>query len=348
MKEKHGKHLVRGLISLGAAGIWLVVTAGPAAAQGLVWTSWQDPNEQAFTVEAPKGWTIKGGAFRIGYSDVRPMVDMISPDGKSEVRLGDVAIPPYALPTPTHPPGDRVDLGAQAQMTSARYHTGQEFATRYAQTHFIRVCQKLEPQPSEGNPPVVDNGGQAKGGERSTAGQATYKCDGPGGTRIAYTYARTNPGSGLWTVTLLGSYLAPAEAIATARNVLLHATQTLHLSPQWIQKQQQQDAYGLEYQKARQQQRMAALGQQVQQFEQQMQAMRNQVSSFERGQERQAAQVNSFDQALRGVTPTIDPYGNEREVWTGPYANYWQNGVGEVVNSTESPGAGWMQLKPEQ
>ena len=90
------------------------------------------------------------------------------------------------------------------------------------------------------------------------------------------------------------------------------------------------------------------LGQQVQQFEQQMAAMRNQVSAFERGQERQAAQVQGFDQALRGVTPTIDPYGNEREVWTGPYANYWQNGAGQVVNSTNAPGAGWTQLRQEQ
>src|SRR5580698_5695683 len=99
---------IRILIAIGAAaGVFCAAMAAHAAPQGLAWTSWQDPNEQAFTVEVPKGWTIKGGAFRIGYSDVRPMVDMISPDGKSEVRLGDVAIPPYALPTPTHPPGDR-------------------------------------------------------------------------------------------------------------------------------------------------------------------------------------------------------------------------------------------------
>jgi hypothetical protein len=195
---------------------------------------------------------------------------------------------------------------------------------------------------------VKDAAGQAPGVERSTAGQSTYKCDAPGGPRIAYAYARTNLSSNIWVVATLASFLAPAEGVAAARNILLHSTGSFHLNAQWMQRQQQEDAFGLQYQRARQQQRLAALGQQVQQFEQQMQAMRNQVSAFERGQQRQAAQVDGFDQALRGVTPTVDPYGNEREVWTGPYANYWKDGNGDVVNSTGSPGSGWTQLKPEQ
>ncbi len=311
------------------------------------WTTFQDPIEQAFTVEVPKGWTVWGGLFRVGYSDVRPMVDMISPDGKTEVRLGDMAIPPYSLPTSAHPPGDRVDLGAQAQMTSAKYHTGQQFVTSYAEDHFIRACPKLEPQPTQGDPPVVDKGGQSQDSEHSTFGQITYKCEGGRVERVAYAYARTNPASNLWTVTLLASYLAPADAVPQARNSLLHATQTFQISPQWTQKQQQEDALGLQYQRARQQQRLAALGQQVQQFEQKMSAMRDQVGAFERGQAQQAKQVEGFDQALRGVTPTVDPYGNEREVWTGQYANYYKNGLGEVVNSTNPPGAGWTQLQPE-
>jgi len=299
--------------------------------------------EQAFTVEIPKGWTVWGGLFRVGYSDVRPMVDMISPDGKIEVRLGDIAIPPYALPTAAHPPGDRVDLGAQAQMTSAKYHTGQEFVTSYAEDHFIRACQKLEPQANQGalvgDRLIADK-------EHSTGGQVTYKCSGSRGDRIAYAYAVTTLNQNLWTVPVLASFLAPPDSVPLARSVVQHAAQTFQISPQWTKKQQQEDQLGMEYQRARQQQRLAALGQQVQQFEQQMSAMRNQVAAFERGQAQQAKQVEQFDQALRGVTPTVDPYGNQQEVWTGPYANYYKNGLGVVVNSTDSPGAGWTRLKP--
>jgi hypothetical protein len=345
-RTKQANKKLAGAIPLLALAAAISAAGCSTGSASPAWTTFQDPMEQAFTVEIPKGWTVWGGLFRVGYSDVRPMVDVISPDGKIEVRLGDIAIPPYALPTSTHPPGDRVDLGAQAQMTSAKYHTGQEFVTSYAEDHFIRACQKIEPQPNQGDPPVVDKSGQTPGSEHSTSGQVTYKCSRPRGDRIAYAYARTNPAPNLWTVTLLASFLAPPESVPLARNVLEHATQTFQVTPQWTQKQQQEDQAGLEYQRARQQQRLAALGQQVQQFEQQMAAMRNQVSAFEAGQERQAKQVDEFDQALRGVTPTVDPYGNQQEVWTGPYANYYKNGLGVVVNSTDSPGAGWTQLKP--
>ena len=64
----------------------------------LVWTRFEDPFEQSFSLEVPKGWTVRGGLFRMGYSDERPMVDLLSPDGFVNVRLGDLAIPTYALP----------------------------------------------------------------------------------------------------------------------------------------------------------------------------------------------------------------------------------------------------------
>ena len=317
----------------------------------VAWISFQDPNEQAFTIDVPKSWRVKGGAFRMGFSDVRAMVDMTSPDGLIQIRIGDVAIPTYSLPTPSHPPGDVVDLGAQAQMRSARYHSGQQFATAYAQTHFIRACKRLDPAANEADPPLDDSAAQLLEVKQSTVGQATYECepaDGRGANLVAYAYARTNLESNLWNVKTLVSYLAPADRTAEAREVLKHSFHSLQISPAWTEKQKQEDAYGLQYQRARQQQRLQALGQQVAQFEQQMSAMRNQVAAFERGQQRQADQVRSFTNALNGITPTIDPFGNERDVWTGPYANYWRNGNGTVVNSTNSPGADWVHLKPEE
>ena len=33
------------------------------------------------------------------------------------------------------------------------------------------------------------------------------------------------------------------------------------------------------------------------------------------------------------------------KVWTGPKSNYWVNGTGQVVNSTNAPAAGWRQLQ---
>lgn len=54
----------------------------------------------------------------------------------------------------------------------------------------------------------------------------------------------------------------------------------------------------------------------------------------------------SFTNVLNGITPTTDPMtGERREVWTGTNANYWVNGLGEVVNSNSAQAAGWRQLQ---
>jgi hypothetical protein len=115
-----------------------------------------------------------------------------------------------------------------------------------------------------------------------------------------------------------------------------------------MEHQQKMEAQGVQYQRARQQQRTMVLSQQVQQFEAQMRSMRSQVNAFERRQGAQAAQVTSWGNTLTGITPTTDPLnGTTRDVWTGPKSGYWMNGLGEVMNSNVSPGAGWHPLQAQ-
>jgi len=315
-----------------------------SALQATTWVNFQDPFEQAFSVEIPRGWTARGGLFRMGYSDERPMVDMISPDGRINVRLGDLSIPTYTTPNSYHQrEGEVYDLGAQAQLIVARYRTGPEFVVNYSHVRFYENCRDSAPDATDLNfsvPDYIPSEGQPT---QTSTGQIAYKCG--AGKRIAYAFARTTLTGNLWSVPTLGSYLSPPEQIGVAREVLRHCAETFRLNPQWIQQQKQMDAKALQYQRARQQQRIEQLGQQVRQFEARMQAMRDQVSAFERRQNAFNAQVQGFDQALRGVTPTIDPYtGEAREVWTGPKTNYWTNGTGAVVNSTNGP-AGWLQMQ---
>jgi len=324
-----------------------VASAGAQAAHGadpaLAWTTFQDPFEKAFTVEAPQGWTVRGGLFRMGYSDERPMVDMTSPDGRVSVRLGDVSIPVFTAPSQYHArEGEVYDLGAQAQLVVARYRTGPEFAALYARGRFAQVCRN--PAADAGNVDLVvpDYLPLDAGGHTST-GQIAYRC---ASGSIAFAFARTAAQGALWETPTLGSFMAPADRVAVARAVLLHCARSFHLSPAWLAYQKKMDAYALDYQRARQQQRRDDIGRQVQQFESQMAAMRSQVDAFRRHQDAQAAQVTGFTQALRGVTPTLDPMtGETREVWTGPNANYWSNSTGGVVNSNSAPGPGWRQLQ---
>ncbi|MGA9782819.1 MAG: hypothetical protein WBQ52_11715 [Terracidiphilus sp.] len=316
-----------------------------AAGSSLTWVSYQDPLEQAFTVEVPRGWTTRGGLIRMGYSDERPMVDLTSPDGQINVRIGDVSIPVYTPPNQYHNrEGEVYDLGAQAQLIVARYRTGPEFAVLYSHVRFYQDCHDPTPDTANVGFTVPDYIPQEGTPEQTSTGQIAYLCD--GGKRVAYAYVRTVSNGGIWSVPTLGSYLSPTGRVALARSVLEHCARTFKLNPAWIEKQKQLDAYALQYQRQRQQQRMAEMAEQQRQFEAKMQAMRDQVSSFEHRQQSFANQQQGFLNILNGVTPTIDPFtGEAKDVWTGTKSNYWTNGVGDVVNSTNAPAAGWRQMQ---
>jgi hypothetical protein len=307
------------------------------------WISFQDPLEQAFTMDVPKDWMVKGGAFRLGYSDTRLMVDVISPDRDINVRLGDVAIPSYTLPNATHPrDGEVYDLGAQAQLIVASYRSGAQYASLYGQSRFRGVCPKLTPAPVEWVAPFMRD--YIEDNAHSTKGEAAYQC----GMQSAYVFAKTSMYSeGLWQVHTLGSFIAHQDQVPIARAVLLRMSQSFRLTPRWIEYQKKMDQDALVYQKARQQARMRALSAQVAHAEMKMQGMQNQVNGYLHRQAGQQAQVNTISNILAGVTPTVDPLGNPHNVWTGAKAAYWVNGKGEIVNADLSPGAGWQPLKPQ-
>jgi hypothetical protein len=314
------------------------------------WVKFEDPNEHAFTMDVPKGWTARGGLIRLGYSDHRPMVDVMSPDGKINVRYGDAAIPIYFVPDNLHRAGDIYDLGAQARGTLAPYKGGADFASAYGPARFKSVCATLAPRPASGPSPVprfVLEPGELQP-TQSSAGQMSFDCAGDAGPRVAYVSSETMLFGGFWLVPRLVSYVAPADQAALARSVMLHMTESYHEHPEWVAQQKQYDAAAVEYQRRRQQGRMQVIRQQVAQFETNMQAMQNQVNTFERGQAARQKQVDGFLNVLNGVTPTVDPYGNPHNVNTGPKANYWINGLGQTVNSTDSPGPDYVQLTPKQ
>jgi hypothetical protein len=325
--------------------------AGSAPSSSVTWVKFEDPLEQAFTVEVPKGWTVKGGMFRLGYSDHRVMVDMTSPDGKINVRWGDVSIPIYFLPNQYHHEGEVYDLGAQARGTVARYRSGQEFAEVYGKARFAKICQGLTAQETTLPPPMKVEIPHSPGvtATKASGGQVTYTCGGSQGERMAYVYTQTALFGGLWQVPSIVSFLAPAGDVTLARNIVENANTTLQMSSAWTQKQNDLDKQALVYQRERQQARMRQLSEQVAQFEMKMQAMQNQVNQFERGQAQRQSQFQAVDNIIAGVTPTIDPLGNQVNVMTGPKNAYWVNpATGEKVNSDRSPGPGWQQLTIKQ
>jgi hypothetical protein len=260
-----------------------------------------------------------------------------------------VSIPTYFVPNQHHPQeGTTLDLGAQAQLTVARYRSGQEYAGAYAQVRFRGVCRNLNRRQPDPSAPVKDFLPEEVRPVQSSAGQVAYACESELGPRIAYAYARTSLYAGFWQVPSLASFSAPPEQVALARSILLRATQSFRLSNRWMEYQKRMEQEADAYQRARQANRRRELSRQVAEFEVRMQSMRNQVSAFEHQQGRQAEQVQSFGNILTGLTPTTDPYGNHRDVWTGPKNAYWIDGQGRTVNSDTAPGPGWQALTPRQ
>ncbi|HEV2132948.1 MAG TPA: hypothetical protein VGR47_01670 [Terracidiphilus sp.] len=320
-----------------------------AAASAPAWTQFQDPMEHAFSVQVPRGWTVRGGLFRLGFSDERVMVDVRSPDGKIAVRIGDVAVPSYAPPNPYHPrEGEVYDLGAQAQLIVARYRTGPEYAVLYSQARFHELCQNPQPDSADAGFQVPDHT-PLDGAGKTSAGQIAWRCQMADGPRVVFAYTRTLEANGIWQAPAIVSFIAPPERSSLARSVAYKMADSFQLNPEWMEHQKQMDAEGMAYQRWRQQGRIGELQQQMRQFEAKMQAEQNQVNSFERHQAIEAGGVQEFDNALVGVTPTTDPLtGEHRDVWTGTKSNYWANGQGTVINSTDQPGAGYYQLPPDR
>jgi hypothetical protein len=338
-------HLTRGVMRL----LLLVVAtcAGPAStlyAQAAGWNGgWakmEDSVERAFTLEVPRGWTEKGGAYRLGYGDIRVMVDVWSADGKTNLRFGDLWFTEsYALPNQYHREGEAQDLGALGQGIYAAYRTGQQFADLYAHQSFGALCRGLTQQRTEA-PLARDTLLHRQGNSQFSEGEVTYRCESPQGPRIAYAYAKTTltssqpladlPPTTGWTP-LLVSYLAPPDQVAIAGSIVRHFGETFKVNPEWVQHQSEMDRQGTAYAIARAQRRIT---QQQEQFASFTQRMNEQVSHFQQGQARQQGQVDSFLQALNGVVPTTDP--THPMVPQGTHHGKWNCG-GTIVDSDLPP-----------
>jgi len=327
------------LVSL-AAGLGSTLNTLHAQESG--WKRWVDPVENAFAMEVPQGWHARGGIFRFGYGDVRVMVDVWSPDGKINMRYGDIWFTEsYTVPDRYHREGQQEDLGALGQSMYAAYRTGQEFAEIYARRTFGGVCGSLSPQRTNA-PMVQDTSVRRQRGGGTTAGEVTFRCDGPQGTRVVYATARTTlttsrpindaPPTTGWTPEL-ASYLAPADQAPAAVTILRHFVGSFKLNPRWVQYQSEMDRQGTAYAIARAQRRMT---QQQQQFSSFTQRMNAQVSQFQAGQSRQQGQVDNFLLALNGQVTTTDP--THPTVDQGTHQSKWNCGGRILDSNLSSPG----------
>src|SRR5450755_1520197 len=75
--------------------------SGKAQGGGQLQADWvvvHDTRENAFSIEVPKGWKVSGGTYRLGVNNPRFLIDMTSPDSRTDLRVGDSAVPAFTVP----------------------------------------------------------------------------------------------------------------------------------------------------------------------------------------------------------------------------------------------------------
>ncbi len=295
--------------------------ASAAGATPVSWVTVLDSREKAFSIEVPQGWKTYGGLFRYSTIDARMVVDMTSPDGLKNLRVGDAMVPPYRVPGPFLPPGPGV----------AAYVPGNVFATKYGQARFASMCQGVQVTKSD---PVAPKYHSAGGGmTRTTGGEAFFSCTKNGAPMSGYVYAETTlmgpggPGSS-WLVVALGSLMAPAAQAAAAGTMLEHVGGSLAMNPAWMEMQNELNNQAIQQINASTQRTIAATNAAVAHQQAMISALQN----------------DSFDDVINGVQETQDSAGQKYLTPLGTGGTQWVNGNNEVVESGMSPGPGYSQL----
>jgi hypothetical protein len=324
-----------------------VTTASSAAKPAPVaWTTVHDTRETAFSIDVPKGWKVNGGAYRLGANNPRFLIDMTSPDGRTNLRVGDSAVPAFTVPTMRgFPEGSRYSSGVDWAIV-ARYLSGRDFAVKYGQGRFQGVCQSLQLKQMDVLRPVVSpereviaRTAQGELVNTTTGGQALFRCVANGQDMAAYVAAETTLTASNfatiqnWAVTALISFVAPRDQAPQALRMLLQSAGTFRLNPDWIRRQAELSRQSSALVLRQTQQAVAA---QQQRFEQ-MDAERHR-------------QFLVMDDIINGVQWTTDPAtGLHHEAPAGPNPNYFYNpNTGAYVNSTFSPGNSfdWHNVTP--
>src|ERR1700751_3773939 len=64
----------------------------------VIFTSWRDPREGAFTLSVPQGWQISGGAMRRSAVDITHVIRAGTPDGRVQLFINDADIVAHEVP----------------------------------------------------------------------------------------------------------------------------------------------------------------------------------------------------------------------------------------------------------
>ena len=306
------------------------------------WVRWQDPRENAFSLEVPAGWNVAGGTFRFAPVDVRKALQASSPDGGIRITGGDSELPAFTEPNQMLAmtgflEGSWYSPGYGVNMMVRRYMPGALFAREYVGTRAARGCANLKFTDSRDRPDAdaplnsLMSGLAAAGGMmRIQSGEVNFTCEQNGQPVSGYYFAgsmRTGtagmPG-GIWHVEYLYGYSARREQAARAQRIMSHMLATYQDNPQWVAMQQNVTAATSRI--------VAQTQQEVSKIISDTFAYKNQV-----GDEISRRRENS----ILGTVDVIDPASGRQFKVENSSNYYWLDNHGVIVGTQTDTTPGW-------
>jgi hypothetical protein len=329
----------------------------------VLFATWRDPNEGAFTVSIPLGWQTSGGAIRRSAVDITQTVRTATADGRVKLFLNDADIVPREVPNDmTAAAGQREGQTVQAAwggpLLLTRFQSGQEFAGNYITGKLchdatITGGAPLEDETGKMNAYVKPFADAANYVAHASVGEVFYHC----GDDFGYVTATTmivgphGAGASIWVVWQISGFTVKKEVDGPYAMYILHTMDsTFKLDPAW-EARSQKDTQELTIAVTKMQNAISANLQQ-----QAAARARHELAGVIGGNNSEV--TAGWEIKTRGAprkdNPAQGSNAHESPVWTShaadqTYTYYWTRDDGSIIATTNnvpptSNGGGWRPM----
>lgn len=207
------------------------------------WTTFQDPQELAFSLDVPQNWQVQGGTVRHNALQFRNWVQVVSPDGGTIIALNDPGQPSYVVPSPLLAMagfhiGSVYDGGGGTRYIVKPYENGAQAAAEWGMRQLPHLCTGIAPIGAPQELPGLTEAANALGrpfGLHYDPGQADFTCARAGVPLHAYVLVGvTLIGGSIWSPVWIEGWVAPARLVGVAAGVAAHMIQSIRLNPNWV------------------------------------------------------------------------------------------------------------------
>lgn len=305
------------------------------------YSTFTDPIEHAFTMQAPSGWKTIGGMARRAALQINPFLRSLSPDRMTYLIIGEPTLPTFTPPNQTlamqgHGEGYLYWNGLSGLALVRHYMSGSEFSQVYGQSVFQGLCTNLRFTGSRERSDMAANADRLVppvAPSISTGGEARFTCTHGGQEMEArmQSVTRVDRNHLMWNVIFLKGFLAPRSQADKAQQILDHVGASFTYDSAWSQRQSNIDAAAA-----------AAINRNLQQYFRQEQGV--------------IANLNATDENFSAMDDIVSGYSNYRDPATGSVyklsntnPNKWYDpATGRIVSTPTNSAPIWGNYQPMQ